>query len=74
MLSKQKLQLESPNNASLTQDTATLLISRPVEEKNKCIRETDDEACPVCQEKLSNRRMVFQCGHVTCCNCKSHVV
>ncbi|XP_019079923.1 uncharacterized protein LOC100248506 isoform X2 [Vitis vinifera] len=69
VLSKQKLQLESPNNASLTQDTATLLISCPVEEKNKCIRETDDEACPVCQEKLSNRRMVFQCGHVICCNC-----
>lgn len=27
------------------------------------------EACPVCQEKLSSQKMVFRCGHVTCCNC-----
>ena len=72
VLSKQKLQLESQNNSSLTQDPATLLRHHPVEEKHECIRETDDEACPVCQEKLNKRKMVFQCGHVICCNCKSH--
>ncbi|GAB4832074.1 hypothetical protein Ancab_006094 [Ancistrocladus abbreviatus] len=28
-----------------------------------------EELCPVCQEKLLEQRMVFQCGHVTCCKC-----
>lgn len=30
----------------------------------------DEEACPVCHEKLNNQKMVFQCGHVTCCKCE----
>ncbi|KAJ6348650.1 hypothetical protein OIU77_006263 [Salix suchowensis] len=29
----------------------------------------DEEACPICQEKLNNQKMVFPCGHVTCCKC-----
>ncbi|KAL8247869.1 hypothetical protein R6Q59_009085 [Mikania micrantha] len=29
----------------------------------------EDDTCPVCQERLSNQRMVFQCGHSTCCKC-----
>lgn len=28
-----------------------------------------EEMCPVCQESLQYQRMVFQCGHVTCCKC-----
>ncbi|KAK9283240.1 hypothetical protein L1049_011476 [Liquidambar formosana] len=68
VLSKQKLQLESPNNSSLTQDTATFATS-PAEERNEYLVKADEESCPVCQEKLSNRKMVFQCGHVTCCKC-----
>ncbi|KAI3720920.1 hypothetical protein L2E82_31919 [Cichorium intybus] len=28
-----------------------------------------DDTCPVCQEKLGNQKMVFQCGHLTCCKC-----
>nr|XP_043631781.1 E3 ubiquitin-protein ligase SHPRH [Erigeron canadensis] len=28
-----------------------------------------EDACPVCQERLSNQKMVFQCGHITCCKC-----
>ncbi|PIA38536.1 hypothetical protein AQUCO_02700026v1 [Aquilegia coerulea] len=28
-----------------------------------------DETCPICQDNLSNQKMVFQCGHVTCCKC-----
>ncbi|KAG6402018.1 hypothetical protein SASPL_138887 [Salvia splendens] len=27
------------------------------------------ESCPVCQEQLGSQKMVFQCGHVTCCKC-----
>lgn len=72
MLSKQKFQCEGQNNSSLSQDPATLQRYRPAEEKHESSHETDDEACPVCQEKLNNRKMVFQCGHVICCNCKFH--
>ncbi|GAB2216917.1 hypothetical protein Drorol1_Dr00000067 [Drosera rotundifolia] len=38
-------------------------------EKHKSESEVDEEMCPVCQEKLQNQKMVFQCGHVTCCKC-----
>lgn len=31
----------------------------------------DDHLCPICHEKLTNQKMVFQCGHATCCKCKS---
>ncbi|KAK1388404.1 E3 ubiquitin-protein ligase SHPRH [Heracleum sosnowskyi] len=37
--------------------------------ENACFNEDSEETCPVCQEKLSNRKMVFQCGHITCCKC-----
>ncbi|KAK4433468.1 E3 ubiquitin-protein ligase SHPRH, partial [Sesamum alatum] len=36
---------------------------------NGCIAKADVESCPVCQEQLGNQKMVFQCGHVTCCKC-----
>ncbi|KAI3458420.1 hypothetical protein Pfo_015083 [Paulownia fortunei] len=36
---------------------------------NECIAKADAESCPVCQEQLGNQKMVFQCGHVTCCKC-----
>ncbi|KAI7749310.1 hypothetical protein M8C21_023645 [Ambrosia artemisiifolia] len=29
----------------------------------------EDDTCPVCQERLSNQKMVFRCGHSTCCKC-----
>lgn len=67
--SKQKLQPESHCNSSVSQDAATTLGSPPAEERNKYLVKADEEACPVCQEKLSNQKMVFQCGHVTCCKC-----
>ncbi|XP_031496910.1 uncharacterized protein LOC116262040 isoform X1 [Nymphaea colorata] len=38
-------------------------------EKVECTDKGEDESCPVCHEKLSNQKMVFQCGHVTCCQC-----
>ncbi|KAL0401070.1 UNVERIFIED_CONTAM: E3 ubiquitin-protein ligase SHPRH, partial [Sesamum latifolium] len=41
---------------------------------NGCIAKADAESCPVCQEQLGNQKMVFQCGHVTCCKCKSSSV
>ena len=33
----------------------------------------DEEACPICQEKLNNQKMVFPCGHVTCCKCEFYL-
>ncbi|XP_059666858.1 uncharacterized protein LOC132312497 isoform X2 [Cornus florida] len=65
--SKQKPPLESPNKSSLTQVTDVSLTSEGGE--NHYLVKADEEACPVCQEKLSNQKMVFQCGHVTCCRC-----
>ncbi|KAL9315887.1 hypothetical protein ACSQ67_016888 [Phaseolus vulgaris] len=65
--SKQKMQFESPNSSSFTRETTAM--SNSTEEKAVLIAKTDDETCPVCQEKLGNQKMVFQCGHVTCCKC-----
>lgn len=28
-----------------------------------------NEPCPVCQEKILDKKMVFQCGHFMCCKC-----
>jgi len=68
--SKQKMLFESPNSSSCTQETTAM--SNSTEEKAVRIAKTDDETCPVCQEKLGNQKMVFQCGHVTCCKCKNY--
>ncbi|XP_058747815.1 uncharacterized protein LOC131620688 [Vicia villosa] len=65
--SKQKLSLESPDNSSCTQDTNAM--SSSTEERVELISKTNEETCPICQEKLGHQRMVFQCGHVTCCKC-----
>lgn len=66
--SKQKLPPESPDSSSFTQETTPMTNS--TEEKVAIVSKTDEETCPVCQEKLGNQRMVFQCGHVSCCKCK----
>ncbi|KAL9249583.1 E3 ubiquitin-protein ligase SHPRH-like protein [Drosera capensis] len=34
-------------------------------EEHKSESEVDEEICPVCQEKLQNQKMVFQCGFFT---------
>lgn len=41
-----------------------------VPSENGCTK-ADVESCPVCQEQLGSQKMVFQCGHITCCKCKS---
>ncbi|CAK9136717.1 unnamed protein product [Ilex paraguariensis] len=66
--SKQNLQSGSPRKSSLIQVEPASMIS-PIEKENESPAEGDEEACPVCQEKLRNQKMVFQCGHVTCCKC-----
>ncbi|KAL8154369.1 hypothetical protein V2J09_012129 [Rumex salicifolius] len=53
--SKQKIEVDSPQ----------VLPHKPSKNENK----VDDEICPVCQEKLLDQRMVFECGHATCCKC-----
>ncbi|XP_020226329.1 E3 ubiquitin-protein ligase SHPRH [Cajanus cajan] len=65
--SKQKLQFESPNGSSFTRETTAM--SNSTEEKGALVSKTDDETCPICQEKLGSQKMVFQCGHLTCCKC-----
>ncbi|XP_062092301.1 uncharacterized protein LOC133798119 isoform X2 [Humulus lupulus] len=65
---KQKLPLESPNSSSLTEEAAAASASANTEQKSECIPKVD-ESCPVCQETLSTKKMVFQCGHITCCKC-----
>ncbi|KAM7494701.1 hypothetical protein LguiB_029310 [Lonicera macranthoides] len=66
--SKQNLHSESTDNSALNQVTENS-VSTPRERENECLVKAGEEFCPVCQEKLSNQKMVFQCGHVTCCKC-----
>ncbi|CAH8265480.1 unnamed protein product [Arabidopsis lyrata] len=64
--SKQKQESESPDLSSPIHET--LEASDPVEQEGENLLKRD-EACPICQEILRNQKMVFQCGHSTCCNC-----
>ncbi|CAL0315584.1 unnamed protein product [Lupinus luteus] len=64
---KQKLTSESPDSSSITQGATAM--SNSTEEKGTIISKADDETCPVCQEKLGNKKMVFQCGHIMCSKC-----
>ncbi|XP_022745300.1 E3 ubiquitin-protein ligase SHPRH isoform X3 [Durio zibethinus] len=67
VLSKNKVPMESSDNSALTQDMSTMSTS--IEQKSTFVPKADEDACPICQERLSNQKMVFQCGHVTCCKC-----
>ncbi|KAB2596410.1 E3 ubiquitin-protein ligase SHPRH-like [Pyrus ussuriensis x Pyrus communis] len=64
---KQKVPLESPNPSSVAEGAVTIPTS--TEQKNGCIPTGDKETCPVCQDPLIIRKMVFPCGHLTCCKC-----
>ncbi|CAE6041811.1 unnamed protein product [Arabidopsis arenosa] len=64
--SKQKQESESPDLSSPIQETVK--ASDPAEQEGENLLKRD-EACPICQEILRNQKMVFQCGHSTCCNC-----
>ncbi|KAL3834738.1 hypothetical protein ACJIZ3_009474 [Penstemon smallii] len=59
--SKQNLKPESLDASTLAEAAAL--------SENRFIAKADAESCPVCQEQLGNQKMVFQCGHVTCCKC-----
>ncbi|KZV51925.1 snf2 histone linker phd ring helicase [Dorcoceras hygrometricum] len=50
-------------------DTSTVSEAAVILENGSLAKADDEESCPVCQEKLGNQKMVFQCGHVTCCKC-----
>lgn len=65
--SKQKPTSESSNNSSLTEEMAAVPMT--TEKISEYLPKDDEEACPICQEKLNNQKMVFPCGHVTCCKC-----
>ncbi|XP_051143623.1 uncharacterized protein LOC127260028 isoform X2 [Andrographis paniculata] len=48
----------------------TLAVSEEsVVSANRGLSGLDTVSCPVCQEQIGNQKMVFQCGHVTCCKC-----
>ncbi|XP_023551403.1 E3 ubiquitin-protein ligase SHPRH isoform X2 [Cucurbita pepo subsp. pepo] len=65
--SKQNIPLGSSSNPASTQ--VPDITSTSVEQKSENTLKADEESCPVCQEALSNQKMVFQCGHMTCCKC-----
>ncbi|XVF81925.1 hypothetical protein PTKIN_Ptkin16aG0001600 [Pterospermum kingtungense] len=65
--SKNKVTTESSDNSTLTQENST--TSASIEQKSTCLPKGNEDACPICQERLINQKMVFQCGHVTCCKC-----
>ncbi|CAF2298271.1 unnamed protein product [Brassica napus] len=62
---KQK-QGESQDHSSPVEETAK--ASDPVEQERENVVKRED-ACPICHETLRNQKMVFQCGHSTCCKC-----
>nr|VDD15822.1 unnamed protein product [Brassica oleracea] len=62
---KQK-QEESQDHSSPVEETAK--ASDPVEQERENVLKRE-EACPICHETLRNQKMVFQCGHSTCCKC-----
>lgn len=66
--SKQNMPLGSSSNLAVAQEQA--ITSTSMEQKSENMPKPDEESCPVCQEKLSNQKMVFQCGHMTCCKCE----
>jgi E3 ubiquitin-protein ligase SHPRH len=66
MKSKQKQESESPDLSSPIHETVD--ASDPAEQESENLLKRD-EACPICHEILRNQKMVFQCGHSTCCNC-----
>ncbi|XP_077216092.1 RING-finger, DEAD-like helicase, PHD and SNF2 domain-containing protein [Tasmannia lanceolata] len=68
VLSKQETQLDDPNTSSMPQGTTSLEASS-LHTTVECSSKSDDEFCPVCHEKLSIQKVVFQCGHFTCCKC-----
>ncbi|KAI3882577.1 hypothetical protein MKX03_010696 [Papaver bracteatum] len=69
ILSKQKVQLDKPNSPTNVDTDKSSAASPHTREQNGFINKAEDEACPVCQDKLQHEKMVFQCGHVTCCRC-----
>lgn len=58
----------SKHKAESDNEVAASIDSPPSDNNNIRVVE---EMCPVCQEILQNQKMVFQCGHLTCCKCKS---
>nr|XP_018623959.2 uncharacterized protein LOC104089093 [Nicotiana tomentosiformis] len=66
--SKQNNHCASSENSTIAQ--ATMDSAAHAEEKTEHQARTEERTCPVCQEKLNNQKMVFQCGHVICCKCK----
>lgn len=67
--SKQNIHSEGTSSSSQTQVTVISRAESLREAENECLTKTNEETCPVCQENLGNQKMVFQCGHVTCCKC-----
>nr|GLL21004.1 E3 ubiquitin-protein ligase SHPRH isoform X1 [Ipomoea trifida] len=65
--SKQKQQPESTDDTTSTQAMVTSRTSE--ENQNGSFTKAEEDACPICHEKLNSQKMVFQCGHVICCKC-----
>lgn len=71
--SKQELPLEESSNiSSMTEEVVT--ISNSAKHRSESQSKADEDTCPICQEKLGNQKMVFQCGHFTCCKCKFYAI
>ncbi|XP_028782280.1 LOW QUALITY PROTEIN: E3 ubiquitin-protein ligase SHPRH [Neltuma alba] len=58
---------EHPESSSFTPEATAM--SSFTEEIFIPASKADEDSCPVCQEKLGSQKMVFQCGHLTCCKC-----
>ncbi|ERN04198.1 E3 ubiquitin-protein ligase SHPRH isoform X1 [Amborella trichopoda] len=71
-LSKQRIKPEDSNVSSMNEDQKSDVLGSLGAQRTApigCLDRNYDEACPVCQDKAGDQKMVFQCGHVTCCKC-----
>ncbi|KAK9124782.1 hypothetical protein Sjap_014384 [Stephania japonica] len=64
-----KHKTELGNTSSMQIDAVNLLTAAHTGEHVERICKADFDLCPICHESLDKQRMVFQCGHVTCCKC-----
>ncbi|KAI3800036.1 hypothetical protein L1987_35343 [Smallanthus sonchifolius] len=67
--SKQNSHSECKCESSQARDVTNSDANSLKKGENEKSVQSEDDTCPVCQERLSNQKMVFRCGHSTCCKC-----
>ncbi|EEE67827.1 hypothetical protein OsJ_25598 [Oryza sativa Japonica Group] len=54
---------------SLPESGNSVAIATSIPATGQTASDIINEPCPICQEKIFDQKMVFQCGHFVCCKC-----